>query len=217
MISEGLHSCGISRNGVRGGRTCTSQMFRLDIRPLVKTGCLSGRPFFTLAWGPTDAPAAQAQFRWSHDHLQVQSRWVANRTWNETNFDLRTTQTRCNFGGERAWWVCPVLGCGRRAAVLYGRGIFCCRRCHDLAYRSQHESDQDRAFRAANRIREQLGWCPGVAFGVGKKPSGLHWSTFHRLLERYERYIAAAVGPWQHKMVLAEARLALLRRDLKRA
>jgi hypothetical protein len=32
--------------------------------------------------------------------------------------------TRCHYGGERAWFRCPVIGCGRRVAILYGGAIF---------------------------------------------------------------------------------------------
>jgi hypothetical protein len=44
-------------------------------------------------------------------------------------------QTRCTLGGSRPWFVCP--GCGTRRAVLFCiGGVFRCRVCHDLAYRS---------------------------------------------------------------------------------
>lgn len=48
------------------------------------------------------------------------------------------TTTRPRFGGPRWWFRCP--GCGRRCGTLYRppRAMhFRCRRCHDLAYRSQ--------------------------------------------------------------------------------
>jgi hypothetical protein len=45
----------------------------------------------------------------------------------------------CNYGGQRAWFVCPG-GCGRRAAILYYGNTPACRHCYHLAYESQQES-----------------------------------------------------------------------------
>src|SRR5215207_7192048 len=68
------------------------------------------------------------------------------------------TWTACNFGGQRAWFVCPRAGCGRRVAVLYGPGsYFLCRHCYDLVYESQRENGMYRALHKAQSIRERLG------------------------------------------------------------
>jgi hypothetical protein len=68
------------------------------------------------------------------------------------------TWTACNFGGQRAWFVCPGAGCGRRVAVLYGPGsYFLCRHCYDLVYESQRENGMYRALHKAQSIRERLG------------------------------------------------------------
>jgi hypothetical protein len=32
---------------------------------------------------------------------------------------VRLTYTEPNYGGERAWFVCPVVSCGRKVAILY--------------------------------------------------------------------------------------------------
>lgn len=55
------------------------------------------------------------------------------------------TATACNYGGERFWFRCPYtrnqLTCYARVANLYlVSGIFRCRMCADLAYRSQQYS-----------------------------------------------------------------------------
>ena len=44
--------------------------------------------------------------------------------------------TRCHFGGMRPWLVCL---CEKRVAKLYPGifGLFCCRKCGNLAYQSQ--------------------------------------------------------------------------------
>jgi hypothetical protein len=46
------------------------------------------------------------------------------------------TQTSCNYGGQRTWFVAPC--CGNRAAKLFmRRGRFACRACQKLAYHVQ--------------------------------------------------------------------------------
>jgi hypothetical protein len=52
---------------------------------------------------------------------------------------LRIERTPCNLGGSRHWFICPVVGCGRRVAILYGGGIFACRQCHRFAYASSRD------------------------------------------------------------------------------
>lgn len=52
-------------------------------------------------------------------------------TWG--GFALTTTTPR--FGGLRYWFLCPR--CGRQAGKLYHVDRWACRRCHNLAYKSQ--------------------------------------------------------------------------------
>lgn len=54
------------------------------------------------------------------------------------------TKTRCNYGGERYWFICSVrkngVYCGKRVAKLYigaGSHYFACRGCYGLTYASR--------------------------------------------------------------------------------
>jgi hypothetical protein len=100
--------------------------------------------------------------------------------------------TACNYGGRRAWLVCPVVGCGRRVAILYGGGIFACRHCFRLAYASQRESRDSRAMQRANSIRRRLGWGVGIANPAGGKPKGMHWRTFEKLKAEHDAFASAS-------------------------
>lgn len=66
----------------------------------------------------------------------------------KTDYDYKIslTTTRCNFGGKRYWFICPLsvngIYCGRRVGTLYlapGGKYFGCRRCHNLSYESRNE------------------------------------------------------------------------------
>ena len=92
------------------------------------------------------------------------------------------TWTACNFGGQRAWFVCPGAGCGRRVAVLYGPGsYFLCRHCYDLVYESQRENGMYRALHKAQSIRERLGGSASMMKPFPERPKGMHHDTYMRL------------------------------------
>jgi hypothetical protein len=107
--------------------------------------------------------------------------------------DVGLSYTSCGLGGRRAWWVCSA--CGNRCAVLYfGANTFACRKCHHLSYPSQSETREDRALRAAGKIRRRLGWEPGVANPIGPRPKGMHQNTFWRHKAKYFAAARTAFG-----------------------
>jgi hypothetical protein len=65
------------------------------------------------------------------------------------DYRVEVVATPCNFGGERYWFVCPLVKgeyrCGRRVTKLYlpsGGKYYGCRHCYDLTYRSAQEHDK---------------------------------------------------------------------------
>ena len=92
-------------------------------------------------------------------------------------------RTRCNYGGERLWFLCS--NCGTRAAILYAAGIrFRCRRCYRLCYASQNEDQLSRMQRKQRKIRRRLGASTDISQAIRKKPKRMHWKTFERLRQR---------------------------------
>ena len=109
--------------------------------------------------------------------------------WKDESYPVHLTTTPCHMGGERHWFLCPARGCGQRVAVIYGGGIFACRKCYRLAYPSQREDAGDRAARRAHRIRDRMGWPGGVLEGSGwGKPKGMHWRTYERLSDEHDTF-----------------------------
>jgi hypothetical protein len=89
--------------------------------------------------------------------------------------------------GERPWFICPDVRCGRRVAVLYGPGrYFLCRHCYDLVYESQRENEMHRALRRAQTIRERLGGSANMTKPFPEKPKGMHHETYWRLREAHD-------------------------------
>ena len=73
--------------------------------------------------------------------------------------------------------------------MIYGGGIFACRKCYRLAYPSQPEDTADRAIRRANRIRDRMGWPGGVLEGSGwGRPKGMHRRTYERLCDEHDAF-----------------------------
>ena len=51
--------------------------------------------------------------------------------------NISIVYTKCHFGGERAWFVCPKCKT-RRAKLVMGTEGARCRVCYQLPYRSQN-------------------------------------------------------------------------------
>ena len=72
-----------------------------------------------------------------------------------------------------------------------------------MAYRSQRETDADRATRRADTIRRRLGWEPGILNGNGLKPKGMmHLRTFERLQASHDFHGNAALADMAAKLGL---------------
>lgn len=72
------------------------------------------------------------------------------------NYLVEITATRCNLGGSRWWFHCPLvkrgIACKSRVRLLFlppGACYFGCRACHDLTYESSqtHHSRVDALLR----------------------------------------------------------------------
>ena len=184
------------------GKSCTTDMRALDVRKMQRDGLLQPGRSFSWSWSRNGVTNATVNVRPEFDRVILDYRQRDHGgEWRDMNYPVRLTWTACHYGGQRAWWLCPAVGCGRRVAVLFGGGVFACRHCHQLTYRSQNETPEDRTYRRANNLRDRLGWVPGVIHGAGSKPKGMHWQTFWRLLALYNGHerqtlagMAAAIG-----------------------
>ena len=119
--------------------------------------------------------------------LRYRHRSGPGSEWEDVWEPVPLTWTECNFGGERSWFVCPGVACGRRVAFLYGPGrYFLCRHCYSLVYESQRENAMYWALSKAHAIQERLGGSANMTKPFPKKPKGMHHRTYWRLCEEYE-------------------------------
>lgn len=183
-----------------GAKSTTDDYRTLDVRRWAREGML--RPGFQGGWywmrdGET---VASIQMRAEEDRvILTYRRRHTGKDWQDEHYPVRLDWTPCPFGGQRPWFRCPAVGCGRRVAILYCGGIFACRHCHQLAYASAREDVSGRATRRADRLRARLGWAPGILNGEGDKPKGMHWRTFNRLHAEHNDFVNASLAGMMRK------------------
>ncbi len=160
---------------------------QLDVRCMERKGWLAPGRSTTITWKRSGEPAGYISVRAEIGFVLLNYRVRSGGSaWEELAYPVPLVATPCHLGGERRWFLCPMLGCGRRVAILYGGRIFACRRCHRLAYPSQREGRIDRTYRKLNSIRKRLSWPGGLMDGTAwGKPKGMHWTTFERLYQEH--------------------------------
>lgn len=166
----------------------TDEFRALDVRQLAKQGMLRPGHWREWQWKRNGDVIAWIRVRTEQHRvvLKYQHR-VGGERWRCEEYPVHIVRTACHLGGSRPWFLCPGPGCGRRVAILYGVGIFACRHCHQLAYPSTRENAGFRALRRAERLRQRLGWLPGVLNGSGEKPRWMRRTTFGRLIHQHHR------------------------------
>ena len=98
-----------------------------------------------------------------------------------------------HFGGRQWYFVCPVMGLS--ASVVWkpeGAKQFCCRQSwgpSGVAYLSQFGNWIDRAHLGKAKIKSKLvSGCDPEELDLPPKPLWMRWSTYNRLVERYDAY-----------------------------
>lgn len=143
---------------------------------MLKAGYLN-----TLTWSRNGNPIASIKICADVGNVRLIYKCRINGDeWEDKDYCVSIERTPCHYGGSRAWFLCPC--CSKRVGKLYGGKMFACRHCHDLAYKSQREGELDLLARRAEKIRERLKWDAGILNGQGRKPTGMHWKTFDRLV-----------------------------------
>ena len=170
-------------------KATTSDYVPLDVRDWQREGLLEvGRSFFRWPW---DIDVITSMRRDEPNLVRLYPRNGLGLPSEPQRISI--TWTACNYGGRRAWFVCPK-GCGHRVAILYGERSLACRHCRQLAYDSQRDSGWKRCLRQARTSRTRLGGSGSLAESFPAKPKGMHWHTYRRLLTRAVMHEQAVLG-----------------------
>lgn len=181
-------------SGRHGGKSCTDDIPSLDIRRIQQEGLLKSGLTFGWNWSRRSKTMSSIGVSVGIDSVTLSylQSWRGG-DWQSCSDTVLLTWTPCNYGGQRAWWLCPC--CGRRVAMLYsGRNAHACRHCFFLAYRSQRETEGDLAARRADKLGKRLGWQGGILSIPSGKPKGMHWSTYERLSGLHARHAGVALA-----------------------
>ncbi len=167
-------------------KTTTDECHSLDVRRFYREGLLKNGTSFSWRWSRAGQEVASIGALVYQDKLVLSYRSKRGGEWEDVKEPVPLEWTACNFGGERPWFVCPGVGCGRRVALLYGPGkYFLCRHCYDLRYESQREDKGHRALRRAQKIRTRLGGSANMMEPFPDKPKGMHHDTYMRLCSEH--------------------------------
>lgn len=169
-------------------KTTTESQHRIDIRWLRKQGYLRPGTMGSLSWSCGDEQTGSIRYSMEEDQMILNYRHrPPGEDWEQVKINVQFSETACNYGGSRKWFICPNLNCSRRVAVLYGAGkYFLCRHCYGLVYSSQQESRPDRLMRKARKIRKRLGVSDDLTESILFKPKNMHQKTFDRLRREAE-------------------------------
>lgn len=173
----------------------TDDYCKLDIRYLRRKGLLTPGLGYSIQWKRNDVTIGDIKLKINQDNLNLDY-WqkTRNNEWINKCHTVNLVWTPCTYGGSRAWFLCPIVNCRRRVAILYIGEISACRHCHQLVYTSQRETDFDRSIRQVDKIREKLKWESGFLNGGGWKPKGMHWRTFERLKAQHDALVETTMA-----------------------
>ena len=176
-------------SGRQYGGSCTDDYRWIDIRRWQRDSLISPGRQINWQWLQNGEQVASIGARVETDQIRLIYSYQRHGEERENlDYPVRLQTTVCHYGGLRYWFTCPAVGCGRRVAVMYlGGKYFACRHCYRLAYRSQRETDDDRASRKADKIRDKLKWDRGILNTMGGKPKGMHWKTYYRVWREYHK------------------------------
>lgn len=142
--------------------TTTDDYLNIPINKLVKWSKKTGYYFGVLTFSRGEEKIGSIRCSLDLPDLSMRLTYTHTENYSEEktdlNYEIRLTTTKCNLGGVRYWFICPLsrngIYCGRRCGVLYGGKYFGCRKCYDLKYQSQADSNRNKSgyFLALNKI-----------------------------------------------------------------
>lgn len=201
----------------QNGKDTTNDFRALDVRYLQRRNLLKPSLFFSLEWTSKRQGLTTLIVQTDTDKMVLNYRHQrTDGEWLDMEYQVWLDWQPCNYGGQRAWFICPANGCGRRVAKLFlgSSGSFACRHCNHLAYASQRETVSDRALRLTRNIRRELGWEPSFMDQNVPKPKGMHWETYRRLRAKHDALVTDYLDGAAKRLGVLNRQLAVIQDDL---
>jgi len=201
----------------QNGKDTTNDYRSLDVRRLQRGNLLRSGLCFSLEWTSKRQTLPSMIVQVETDKLTLNYRHQSTSSgWQDKEYPIKLNWASCNYGGKRAWFICPANGCGRRVAKLFlnSSGSFACRHCNHLAYASQRETVSDRALRLTRNVRQELGWEPSLMDQNVPKPKGMHWKTYRRLRAQHDVLLMDYLDRVAKRLGMLNRQLGGIRDDL---
>ena len=123
---------------------------------------------------------------------------AADMRYRGQTFTVGIVWTLCHYGGQRAWFICPV--CWRKKAVLYFGDTLLCRTCEGLNYRIQRTTEGNKPFLRAGKLRAILGWQQAMIDPCGDRPRYMHRHTYDTLVHELHHQTMVAGAAYKKRM-----------------
>ena len=190
-----------------GCKSTTSECRQIDVRRWQRQGKLAAGQWLTCTWSRNSEVTGNISATVEMDRVILSYRHCrGDDNWQQHKYPVLLDWTSCHYGGQRAWFLCPARGCGRRVAILYlGGSVFACRHCYQLSYNSQRDPPYMRALSRAQAIREKLGGSGSMAEPFPWKPKGMHWTTYSRLALAAREAESRSWPDWINRLVPARS------------
>jgi hypothetical protein len=180
--------------GDRNGKQTTAGSYSIDIRQLFREGSYLLGQSTTWKWSINGKPVASVVVLITYGDVCITYRHKTQKDyWSDKAYTVDLEWTDCHYGGQRPWFQCPNRFCSKRVAILYIGDSIGCRQCRGLVYESQRENDCNRLSRAADKLRDRLGWKRGFLHGEGYRPKGMHKTTFEKLALSHQQLTQLAL------------------------
>lgn len=177
-----------SGNRWQSGRATCEGTKRIDLRYMTRAGLFRPPCQGSLSWTYNGDPCGSIRYAISADRFTVEYRCrTYDDEWHDVLEHIPLEQIAQPFGGHRYFFRC--MRCRRRCLVLYGGRRFRCRKCLNLAYRSQSGDVADRAVMQMQKICKRLHTRFEDEFDfVPPRPKGMHHRTYEMLVRRHDAY-----------------------------
>ena len=173
-------------SGIRDRKTSTGDCMSLDIKNIREILQYPNNTGSTMSWSNKSSISLKKENAY---YIRLNYSSTMNGEKTEHDYSIGLNYTNCNYGGQRAWIVCPC--CHQRVTKLWlKRGIFKCRGCHNINYFSSRISGDFTEIynRKITIIQKKLKVERDVIQRYASKPKGMHYKTYNNLMNELHNF-----------------------------